>query len=55
MMLKILKLNDRQEKVENGLNVMIKLHENLEDKVTAMGTSLHTAKKPSATAWQQWK
>ena len=30
MMLKILKLNDRQEKVENGLNVIVKLHENLE-------------------------
>ena len=44
-MLKILKLNDRQEKVENGLNVIVKLHANLEGKVTAMGTSLDS-KKP---------
>ena len=45
MMLKSLKLNDRQEKVENGLNVIVKLHENLEGKVTAMGTSLDTQQK----------
>ena len=45
MILKILKLNDRQDKVENGLNVIVKLHENLEGKVTAIGTSLDTQQK----------
>ena len=42
---KILKFNDRQEKVEQVLNVIAKLHGNLEGKVTAIGTLLDTQQK----------
>ena len=39
-MTKICKLNERQERVENGLVMLTELHQNLNDRITSLGASL---------------
>ena len=40
IMTKICKLNERQERVENGLVMLTELHQNLNDRITSLGSSL---------------
>ena len=40
IMTKICKLNERQERVENGLVMLTELHQNLIDRITSLGSSL---------------
>ena len=40
IMSKICKLNERQETVENGLVMLTELHQNLNDRITSLGSSL---------------
>ena len=45
IMKKICKLNERQERVENGLVMLTELHQNLNDRITSLGSSLEARMK----------
>ena len=45
IMEKICKLNERQERVENGLVMLTELHQNLNDRITSLGSSLEARMK----------
>ena len=44
-MKKICKLNERQERMENGLVMLTELHQNLNDRITSLGSSFEARMK----------